>query len=127
MPFKQNLAPSDLRNPEPWSSEVDSTRDPASVAAVPTSPATQPASTLPELVRLLADFNQDELDQIPVVQVGARLRPRAVYVDLRAPVRREFMADGQAATHDNAYVPKAEVEYELWNRLVGRPRARAIH
>lgn len=127
MPFKQNLAPSDLKHPEPWSSDLNSRDDVATVPGIATLPATQPASTLPELVRLLADFNEDELEHIPVVQVGTRLRPRAVYVDLRAPVRREFMADGQVATPENAYVPKAEVEYELWNRLVGRPRALAIH
>ena len=127
MPSKQNLAPEDLKHPEHWDSELDTRSNGANIAVVPTLPATQPASTLPSLAQRLAEFSEDELERIPVVQVGARLRPRAVYVDLNADMRREFMADGQVASPDNAYGPKADVEYELWNRLVGRPRALAIH
>jgi hypothetical protein len=54
--------------------------------------------------------------------VGARLRQGATYIDLTKcdPVCHEFKATAQmVAGPDNLYVRKDEVDYLLWNRLIG--------
>lgn len=69
---------------------------------------------------LHADFEDDELKQIPVLRTGQRLQQGATYLDLRDESRREFTATGdQEAGERNRYVPKDEVPYSLWNRLTG--------
>jgi hypothetical protein len=68
----------------------------------------------------LRDYTDDELKQIPVLPAGARLEQGATYLDLRSPTPQEFSALGdQEAGPDNLYVPKTDVPYELWNRLIG--------
>lgn len=69
---------------------------------------------------LHADFDDDELKQIPILQPGQRLQQGASYLDLRDPGRREFTAmGGMEAGAENRYVPKDSVPYSLWNRLTG--------
>lgn len=68
----------------------------------------------------LTSFADDELKRIPILETGSRLQQGAVYIDLRAPQPREFKATGNMeAGPDNWYVPKSEVDYQLWNRLIG--------
>ena len=56
----------------------------------------------------------------PVLPAGSRLEQNATYIDLRDPDRQEFTAmSGMEAGPDTWYVPKSEVPYELWNRLLG--------
>jgi hypothetical protein len=51
---------------------------------------------------------------------GSRLEQGATYVDLADPARREFTATGAIHARPGAYyVPKHEVDYVLWNRLIG--------
>jgi hypothetical protein len=65
-------------------------------------------------------FTDDELKRIPIVPHGARLAQGAVYVDLRDQLLREFTATGDMAAGPHSwYVPKKEVDYQLWNRLIG--------
>jgi hypothetical protein len=73
-----------------------------------------------EAHRQLVDWTDEELKQIPLMPVGARLEPGATYVDLRDPARREFSATGdmQVPT-DGLYVPKSKVDFRTWNRLLG--------
>ena len=50
---------------------------------------------------------------------GSRLEQGATYVDLRDDARREFQATGgMTAEPGRLVVPKADVGYQLWNRLV---------
>jgi hypothetical protein len=76
-------------------------------------------------IKLLAnafadDFTDDELKGIPILPEGERLRQGAKYVDLATPDRREFTATGRDAVgRDNFIVPKSEVDYQVWNRLIG--------
>ena len=78
------------------------------------------AYDLKEAHRLLEGITDDGLKQIPVLWPGARLEQGATYVDLRDPSRRQFTATGDMqAGEDNWYVPKASVDHELWNRLIG--------
>lgn len=70
---------------------------------------------------MLQDFSDDELKQIPVLPEGAGLDEGATYVDLMDVARREFTGRGVATVRGRQLViPKSEVEYELWNRLVRR-------
>ena len=78
------------------------------------------AHDVKELHRRLRGFTDDQLKQIPVLARGTRLEQGATYVDLNDPDAREFTATGEMeAGRDNWYVPKSEVDYQLWNRLIG--------
>jgi hypothetical protein len=51
---------------------------------------------------------------------GERLAQGAVYVDLNDPQLREITATGDMSAGEYQwYVPKREVDYQLWNRLIG--------
>lgn len=78
------------------------------------------AYDIKDLHRQLSNYTDDELKQIPVLPPGSRLEQGATYIDLTAPERREFTAmGGMEASTSNWYVPKTEVDYQLWNRLIG--------
>lgn len=65
-------------------------------------------------------FTDDELKRIPVLPPGTRLEQGAVYVDLQDLGLREFKALGNMSAEAGHYiVPKSEVDYQLWNRLIG--------
>ena len=69
-------------------------------------------------------LTDDELRTIPILPRGARLEQGATYVDLSHLERGEFTALGNMEAGDrNLYVPKSEVDYELWNRLTERRAA----
>lgn len=70
--------------------------------------------------RMLRDFSDDELKQIHILPPGSRLQQNATYVDLKDPRRRTFTARGDMrAGQENWYVPKDDVPYWIWNRLIG--------
>ena len=72
------------------------------------------------LHRRLSGFSDDVLRQIPVLPPGARLQQGATYVDLNDPEAHEFVVTGDMAAGSNHYyVPKDEVDYQAWNRLIG--------
>jgi hypothetical protein len=78
------------------------------------------AFDLKEAHDLLKGFTDDELRRIAVLPEGSRLEPGATYLDLKDPTRRAFTGGATvAADGDHWYVPKAEVDYPLWNRLIG--------
>jgi hypothetical protein len=71
------------------------------------------------LMHRLTDFSDHELAQIPIVPPATQLRQGAVYLDLRGATPVPFVATGEMrAEEHNCYAPKAEVPYEIWNRLV---------
>jgi len=73
-----------------------------------------------EAHRRLQDLTDDLLKQIPILPTGSRLEQGACYIDLTAPELEEFKATGDLEVgEDNLYVPKSEVDYHLWNRLIG--------
>jgi hypothetical protein len=78
------------------------------------------AKDVKELHDLLSEFPDDELDQIPVLPVGARLEANATYINLREAHAREFTAEGhEELGEQDLVIPKAEVDYQLWNKLTG--------
>ena len=77
------------------------------------------AAQIKEVTELLPNFRNDELREIPIVPRGNRLKQGAVYLDLRKPASGSFQATAEmTAGPENLYVPKAEVAYEYWNRLI---------
>ncbi len=85
-------------------------------------PRTRRASELKDIVRALPHFTEDELQQIPVVRAGSRLKSGATYLDLRAPRGREFSAPVEAYVgRDACYVAKSDVAPPLWDRLLRVP------
>lgn len=80
----------------------------------------QNAYEIKELHSLLEDYTSDELKQIPVLPSESRLKQGATYINLKDPAREEFTAMGNMEAEPNGwYVPKTEVDYQLWNRLTG--------
>lgn len=78
------------------------------------------AADIDVLAGRLSGFTRDELSEVPIVQAGTKLKQGAVYLDLRIPAPVPFTATADiTATEMNYYAPKAEISYELWNRLVG--------
>jgi hypothetical protein len=81
------------------------------------------ARTARDVKRLHARFSDwldSDLDEVPVLPTGARLEQGAVYIDLNDERPVEFVATGgMEATARHCYVPKREVPYSIWNRLVG--------
>jgi hypothetical protein len=78
------------------------------------------AKDIKELHDLLSEFQDDELERIPVLPAGARLESKATYINFREAEPREFTAEGNEELGENDWVvPKAEVDYQLWNRLRG--------
>ncbi|HEU4752478.1 MAG TPA: hypothetical protein VFU47_05165, partial [Armatimonadota bacterium] len=70
--------------------------------------------------RCLSSFRDDELKQIPILNEGERLEQGAVYFDLRHPQDGEIRARGDmVAGPDHWYIPKSDVDYQLWNLLIG--------
>jgi hypothetical protein len=68
----------------------------------------------------LNDFEDDDLKGIPVLPPGTALEQRATYIDLRESQPKEIKARaGMKAGQKNWYVPKSEVDYVVWNRLIG--------
>ena len=78
------------------------------------------AFDIKELHNRLRDFADADLSQIRVLPAGSRLEQGATYIDLNDPQRREFTATGEmSAGPNNYFVPKTEVHYQLWNKLIG--------
>ena len=78
------------------------------------------AYDLKEVHRQLPELTDDDLKQIPILPRGSRLEQGATYIDLRDAGRAEFAATSDMeAGGDNWYVPKSEVDYQVWNRLIG--------
>src|SRR4051794_4210342 len=76
------------------------------------------AHEVKEAYRLLSEFTDDQLKQLPIMPVGSRLEQDATYIDITDPDRKEFKAtSGMEAGPDSLLVPKSEVDYQLWNLL----------
>jgi hypothetical protein len=77
------------------------------------------AYDIKDLHNRLQGYNDADLQGIPVLPPGARLEQGATYIDLRAGKPEEFTARGDMeADPNNWYVPKNEMDYRLWNRLI---------
>ena len=78
------------------------------------------AYEIEELRHKLSDFSDDELQRIPVLKSGTRLKQGATYINLNDPKREEYTGVADMSVDEtNFIVPKSEVGYQLWNRLIG--------
>jgi hypothetical protein len=103
------------QHPEEWRADLN----PEGMAGV-TGQNSRTAADIDDLHERLDEFTSDELRQIPVIAEGARLKQGATYIDLRDNNPGELTATAEmSAGVNNWYVPKSEVGYQLWNRLIG--------
>jgi len=82
------------------------------------------ADEIKSMHTILADLTDDELKNITILPAGTRLEQGGKYIDLRNLEKGEFVArSNMVAESVNAFVPKKETDYLLWNRLnqVGTP------
>jgi hypothetical protein len=78
------------------------------------------AHDIKELHARFSDWPDTELKQIPVLPAGSRLEQNATYLDLAAARPSEFTATADMAAGGGQWiVPKTEVPYQIWNRLLG--------
>ncbi len=74
---------------------------------------------LPELRDRLSNFTNKELQKILVLKPGTCLQQGATYINLNDPLRQEFRGMRDMSAEDsNFVVPKRNVGYQLWNRLI---------
>lgn len=73
-----------------------------------------------ELHAEMSDYDNDELKRIPILAHGERLEQGGIYLDLRDRAKGPFTAQGNMESQDpHLYVAKADMDYELWNKLTG--------
>lgn len=78
------------------------------------------ADNFKDLHERFPQFRNDELQQLPILPLGTRLDQGAKYFDLNHPDDGEIAATSDmVAQEHNLFVPKSEVDYQLWNRLRG--------
>jgi hypothetical protein len=76
-----------------------------------------------ELHTQLQGLTAEELGRLPILEAGARLEQGGTYLDLDDRARGPFKAlGGQEVARGRHIVAKKDVDYELWNRLVGHDR-----
>ncbi len=78
------------------------------------------ATEIKDVYGLLPNWHKDELRRLSVVSRGTRLIQGEVFCDLRTPDRGELVAHGEEEVHDELLVPKKAVDYEIWNKLIGK-------
>ena len=124
---QQNTPPARImqpgeQHPDEWRGDLNPDRlDGQNVgpASSVTEKASRTAYDVKDLHDRLRGFPDDMLKQIPVLEVGARLKQGATYVDLNDPAAREVVGMGDMAVGpEHYYVPKSEVDHFTWNRLL---------
>jgi len=114
------------RHPEPWAQDLNPERRAGQNLGqrhADDDPRVRTAAHVKWLTRHMQGFTRDELREIPVVPMGARLEQGATYLDLNDPELRPFTATGDMTAGQGALlVPKREVAHDHWNRLIGRQR-----
>lgn len=110
------------KHPDEWGEDLNPDRMAGQNIGASSKPSNLRAHTAGEIDVLagrLGNFSRDDLSQIPIVPLGTKLKQGAVYLDMRIPAPVPFTATADIkATELNYYAPKAEIPYELWDRLV---------
>jgi hypothetical protein len=110
------------RHPSEWRDDLNPTRmegQNIGASSKRKESGARTAADIDALAGRLNGFTRDELSEIPIVAAGTKLKQGAVYLDMRIPAPVPFTATADTtATEMNYYAPKAEISYEVWNRLV---------
>lgn len=88
---------------------------------LPTDAEPVEGDDIKSLREMLPGFTKDELRRIRVVPRGTRLSAGDKFCDLRFREIGELVAHGEEEIHDELLVAKNDVDYEIWNKLLGRP------
>jgi hypothetical protein len=73
-----------------------------------------------DIGRTYPQLTDDELKRLVILPEGTPLEQGATYYDLKHRGRGEFTAQGgKTAGKDNWYLAKSQVDYPLWNRIIG--------
>lgn len=68
----------------------------------------------------MPDFTNDELKRIPILAHGERLEQGGIYLDLSDRAQGVFVAQGSLEAQDpHLYVPKADCDFAIWDKLTG--------
>jgi hypothetical protein len=112
------------KHPEPYQQDLNPNASKGinwgSVGPHPEKENPRTAYDAKDVHNFLREMPDEELQRIPILPIGARLESNATYINLRDISRREFTAEGyETVAADDWIVPKKEVDYQLWNRLIG--------
>jgi hypothetical protein len=112
------------KHPEPYKSDLNPDASKGMnwglAGQHPEKESPRSAKDAKDVHQMLSEFTDDELLRIPLMPKGSRLEANATYINLHDAVPQEFTAEGNEEVGDETYiVPKAEVDYQLWNRLIG--------
>lgn len=84
---------------------------------------TRTAKDVKAVHRSHREWNDADLENVPILPAGTRLQQGATYVDLQEDAPHEFTADGgMTAEPGQLIVPKDRVPYDVWNRLIGEEK-----
>jgi len=112
------------KHPEPYQQDLNPDASKGvnwgDVGPHPEKQSPRTAHDIKDLHNAFRDMPDEELERIPILPSGSRLEANATYISLKDSQRREFTAEGnEEVAEDDWVVPKSEVDYELWNRLIG--------
>ena len=84
----------------------------------------QPVRTLMDIKTLYNHYHEelsdDQLKSITIIPTGSRLEEGAKYLDLSDTIPHEFVAHAEKEVEPhNYYVAKNQLDYPLWNYLIG--------
>lgn len=111
------------QQPTQWVYDLNDEGKPRMNGLNPPKNESDPDRTLADIkdaVRRLSHLSSQELRRVPVLPLGTRLEENAAYLNLAWPERGVLVATGgEVAGPDDWLVPKARVDYGLWNKLRG--------
>jgi hypothetical protein len=125
MPKQTDFKPQmEEKHPQPWRDDLNPARmDGQNIGAASSQQErrTRTAYDVKDVHRALRDFNDDELQQIPILEAGTALQIGATYLDLdQGPFT---VSTKMLVGREQKIVPKDSVHYETWNRLVGEEKS----
>lgn len=127
---RANLHQRERKHPDEWQGDLNPNHmagQNISDASIDQEQGLQSAYDVKQVHRSLSHLPDDDLKRVPILPQGARLQQGATYIDLRTDSHEEFTAMGDmVAESGHWYVPKDQVPYPLWNRLIGEEKPRDV-
>ncbi len=106
--------------PEEFERDLHPNSVPEDIETLESDAAEETAYNNKEIVQAYPGLSNDELKRLQVLSEGTPLENGATYYDLKHQGRGEFKAgSGKSAGLDNWYIAKNQVDYLLWNQIIG--------